>query len=81
MHSVFFGSFHGQSNELKTYAWRVLSFSQINTSAPYRLFKYFSIGSAFDRLSIDGEINPKKGGEFSFVNDWNTVFIYGALYF
>jgi hypothetical protein len=26
----------------------------------YRLFKHFSIGSAFDRLSIDGEINPKK---------------------
>jgi hypothetical protein len=47
----------------------------------YRLFKHFALGSAFDRLNIEADVNPKKGGGFSFENDWNTLFLYGSLYF
>ncbi len=47
----------------------------------YRLFKHFALGGAFDRLNIEADVDPKKGGGFSFENDWNTVFLYGSLYF
>ena len=47
----------------------------------YRLFKHFALGSAYNRLDIDADVDPKKGAGFSFKNDWNTVFLYGALYF
>jgi hypothetical protein len=57
------------------------SITEVYLGLEYRLLKHFSIGTAFDRLNIDGEINPKKGGGFSFKNDWNTLFVYGALYF
>lgn len=68
--------------------WFYLETAQIKASITemylgleYRLLKNFAIGTAFDRLSIDAEINPSKGGGFSFLNDWNTLFFYGALYF
>ncbi len=47
----------------------------------YRLFKNFGLGAAFDRLSVQTDIDRKKGGGYSFDNDWNTVFLYGSLYF
>ena len=47
----------------------------------YRLFKNFGLGAAFDRLSVQTDIDRKKGGGFSFDNDWNTIFLYGSLYF
>ena len=47
----------------------------------YRLFKHFALGGAFNRLDIEADVDPKKGGGFSLDNDWNTVFLYGALYF
>lgn len=47
----------------------------------YRLFKHFALGGAYDRLDINADIDPKKGGGFSFKTDWNTVFLYGSLYF
>ena len=47
----------------------------------YRLFKNFGLGAAFDRLSVEADIDRKKGGGFSFDNDWNTIFLYGSLYF
>ena len=47
----------------------------------YRLFKHFALGSAYNRLDIDADVDPKKGAGFSFKNDWNTLFIYGSLYF
>jgi hypothetical protein len=47
----------------------------------YRLFKHFAIGAAVDRLSIDVEYKPKNSGGFGVENSWNSVFMYGALYF
>ena len=47
----------------------------------YRLFKHFALGGAFNRLNVDADVDPNKGGGFSFENDWNTLFLYGSLYF
>ncbi len=47
----------------------------------YRLFKHFALGGAFNRLSVDVDIDSSNGREFSVENDWNTVFLYGSLYF
>jgi hypothetical protein len=57
------------------------SITEMYLGLEYRLFKHFSLGAAFDRFQVDADINPKKGGGFSFGNDWNSVFFYGALYF
>ena len=47
----------------------------------YRLFKHFALGGAYDRLDVNADVDPKKGGGFSFKTDWNTLFLYGSLYF
>lgn len=47
----------------------------------YRLFKHFALGGAYDRLDVNADVDPKKGNGFSFKTDWNTLFLYGSLYF
>jgi hypothetical protein len=34
-----------------------------------------------NRLDIDVKIDPKKGGGLNLNNDWNTLHLYGTLYF
>ena len=65
--------------------WETARFKGSMTEAyfglEYRQFKHFALGTAFNRLQLDVAANSKKGGGFSFDNDWNTIFFYGSLYF
>lgn len=47
----------------------------------YRLFQHFALGTAFDRLQIDLKYNGDKSDGWRIENDWNLLYIYGALYF
>ena len=47
----------------------------------YRLFKHFALGASYDRLQAIVELDKKSSSGFSVENAWNTVFLYGALYF
>jgi hypothetical protein len=47
----------------------------------YRLFKHFALGASYDRLQTNVELNKKSSSGFSVETAWNTVFLYGALYF
>jgi hypothetical protein len=47
----------------------------------YRLFTHFSIGTAFDRLQIDLKYKPDGSSGWRVENDWNILYVYGALYF
>lgn len=55
--------------------------NEVYLGLEYRLFKHFGIGGAYDRLDVNADVDPKKGGGFSFKTDWNTLFLYGSLYF
>jgi hypothetical protein len=55
--------------------------TEMYLGAEYRLFKHFAIGAAFDRLSIDVDYKPRDDSGFGVENTWNSVFMYGALYF
>ena len=47
----------------------------------YRLFKHFALGASYDRLQAIVELDKKSSSGFSVESAWNTVFLYGALYF
>ena len=57
------------------------SMNEMYIGLEYRLFTHFSVGTAFDRLNIDLKNNPEKSSGWRVENDWNIVYIYGALYF
>ena len=47
----------------------------------YRLFKYLAIGAAYDRLSVDLQIDSGgNGARIKVDNDWNIAYLYGTLY-
>lgn len=47
----------------------------------YRVFTHFSLGTAFDRLTVDLKNDPNGGSGWRIENDWNVLYLYGALYF
>lgn len=48
----------------------------------YRLFTHFSLGASYDRLQANVDLHKATGSSGVGINNaWNTVFLYGALYF
>ena len=57
------------------------SMTEMYLGLEYRLFKHLGLGAAYNRLDINADYNPDKSTGWSLKNDWNTLFMYGALYF
>ncbi len=57
------------------------SMNELYVGLEYRLFRHFSLGAAFDRLLIDLKYNGDKSSGWKIENDWNILYLYGALYF
>jgi hypothetical protein len=55
--------------------------TDIYVGLEYRLFKHFSLGAAFDRFNIDVDYAPEQDNGWQVINNWNSIFLYGALYF
>jgi len=47
----------------------------------YRALKHFAVGTAFDRFNIDVSYSPDTSRGWQAINNWNSVFLYGAFYF
>lgn len=47
----------------------------------YRVFKHFSLGTAFDRFNVDINYSPDSSRGWQAINKWNSLYVYGALYF
>jgi hypothetical protein len=48
----------------------------------YRLFTHFSLGASYDRLQANVDLHKATNSSGVGINNaWNTVFLYGALYF
>ena len=48
----------------------------------YRLFTHFSLGASYDRLQANVDLHKQTSPSGVAINNaWNTVFLYGALYF
>lgn len=47
----------------------------------YRLFKYFGIGAAFDRMMLDLEYKNGKPKGWKLNSSWSSGLFYGAIYF
>ena len=48
----------------------------------YRLFTHFSLGASYDRLQANVDLHKATSSSGVAINNaWNTVFLYGALYF
>jgi opacity protein-like surface antigen len=48
----------------------------------YRLFKHFGLGASYDRLQVNADLHKQDSPKaVNILNSWNTVFLYGALYF
>ena len=62
------GSFKGAMNE-------------VYLGLEYRVFTHFSLGTAFDRLQVNLKYDPDSGNGYRVENDWNILYVYGALYF
>jgi hypothetical protein len=57
------------------------SMTEVYLGAEYRLFKHFAVGAAYDYLNIEAKYKADEKGGWGVQNTWNTVFMYGALYF
>lgn len=55
--------------------------NELYVGLEYRLFKNFSVGTAFDRLQVDLKYRPEGSSGWKVENDWNILYVYGALYF
>lgn len=55
--------------------------SEMYMGLEYRLFKNFGVGAAYNRLDIDVKVNPQSGSGWRVENDWNTMYVFGSLYF
>jgi hypothetical protein len=48
----------------------------------YRLFTHFAMGASYDRLQVNADVNRSNSASgIGLENSWNTVLLYGALYF
>ena len=47
----------------------------------YRLLTHLAVGTAFNRLQVNLKYDPNSGNGWRIDNDWNILYIYGALYF
>jgi hypothetical protein len=68
--------------------WFYVEFSQFKgfmtemyLGLEYRLVKHFAVGAAFNRLNVDLDYEPEKSTGWQIRNDWNMVYMFGALYF
>jgi hypothetical protein len=57
------------------------SITEVYLGLEYRLFKHFALGAAYDYLDIEPKYKPDEKGGWGVQNTWNTIFMYGALYF
>ncbi|MGH7305466.1 MAG: hypothetical protein ACRELZ_19445 [Candidatus Rokuibacteriota bacterium] len=57
------------------------SLAEVYVGLEYRLFKHFALGAAYDHLDAQERYKAGKAGGWGVQNTWNTVFMYGALYF
>jgi len=57
------------------------SMTEMYLGLEYRLFKHFSLGTAFDRFNVSVDYTPKESSGWQVINDWNSLYFYGALYF
>lgn len=55
--------------------------SEMYMGLEYRLFKNFGVGAAYNRLAIDIKHNPQSDSGWRVENDWNTMYVFGSLYF
>jgi hypothetical protein len=55
--------------------------TEVYLGLEFRLFKHFAVGAAYDFLSVDAKFHADEKGGWGVQNIWNTVFMYGALYF
>lgn len=55
--------------------------TEVYVGLEYRLFKHFALGAAYDFLNVQARYKANKPGGWGVQNIWNTVFMYGALYF
>jgi hypothetical protein len=47
----------------------------------YRALKHFALGTAFDRFNVDVSYSPDTSRGWRVLNNWNSLYLYGALYF
>ena len=47
----------------------------------FRIFEYFAVGAAYDRLMLDIEYKSGKAKGWEIDAAWNGAYFYGALYF
>ncbi len=57
------------------------SMNELYLGLEYRLLTHFSVGAAFDRLQVDLKYKPEGSTGWRVENDWNILYVYGALYF
>lgn len=57
------------------------SMTELYLGLDYRLFKHFSLGAAFDRFNVNVDYTPKESSGWQVINDWNSLYFYGAVYF
>lgn len=55
--------------------------NEVYLGLEYRLFKHFAVGAAYDRLDVRVDYAPNSGSGFFVHNDWNMLYMFGALYF
>jgi hypothetical protein len=55
--------------------------SEMYLGMEYRLFKHFGLGAAYNRLDIDIKSSPEGSNGWRIENDWNTLYLFGALHF
>jgi hypothetical protein len=55
--------------------------SEMYMGLEYRLFRNFGLGAAYNRLDIDIKNSPQGSTGWRIENDWNTLYLFGALHF
>jgi len=55
--------------------------SDFYAALEYRAFKHFALGTAFDRFYVDVSYSPDSSRGWQAINKWNSLLLYGALYF
>jgi len=57
------------------------SMTDVYLGLEYRLFKHFSLGTAFDRFNVNVDYTPKESSGWQVINNWSSLYLYGAVYF
>jgi opacity protein-like surface antigen len=70
-----FDWFHLKVSDLKG------SMVEVYLGLEYCLFKHVALGAAYDYLDVRADYQKGKRGGWGVENDWNSVFVYGTLYF